>query len=180
MKTIYHLIFSLLLLFISAGDTFSQQLVQGQRLPRLTTEKRDQILVDSIIAKGLIIYNTDADRIEFWDGSAWGNFGDGVQWFYMPTVVIDVSTSGKFSINLYNEYLKQFSSSSIKKSDGAPNLPVTKIYESDELYYYVIGFDHTVFPEDSISINKEGVMSYEVVADNVTDGTFMNIVFVIK
>jgi len=50
----------------------------GLRLPQLTSDERDNLkldaLTDSIIieaAKGLVIYNTDTDCLEFWNGTKW-------------------------------------------------------------------------------------------------------------
>ncbi|MDR0437127.1 MAG: hypothetical protein LBH22_02355 [Bacteroidales bacterium] len=61
-----------LTLFIGAGSIFAQQqVIQGKRLPRLTTQQRDLIAVDATMSKGLIIYNTDIDCQEFWNGTVW-------------------------------------------------------------------------------------------------------------
>jgi len=47
----------------------------GLRLPQLTTDKRDALtptlLSNPETAKGLLIYNTTTDCIEFWDGAEW-------------------------------------------------------------------------------------------------------------
>jgi len=47
----------------------------GLRLPQLTTAKRDSItptlVSNSETSKGLLIYNTTTDCIEFWDGAEW-------------------------------------------------------------------------------------------------------------
>jgi len=120
-------------------------------------------------------------------GSAWEN----TKWFYMPSIVIDVTTSGTFSRDLHLEYKKQFADTdnastppnsptagnTLVKSDSAPNL-FNKIYAANELYFYVTGYDATVF--SNLSITSAGVLTYTVNANNVSDATYMNIVFVIK
>jgi len=51
---------------------------KGLRLPQLTTEQRDSLKLNELTdpdiikaAKGLVIYNTDNDCTEFWNGSDW-------------------------------------------------------------------------------------------------------------
>lgn len=46
----------------------------GVRLPRLTTQDRDDLtplLVGKIKANGLVIYNTTAKQLNYWDGTRW-------------------------------------------------------------------------------------------------------------
>jgi hypothetical protein len=110
----------------------------------------------------------------------------------MPSIVIDVTTSGTFERNLHLEYVKQFADTEntntpanspkpgtqlIKSASNAPN-PLTKIYESGDLYYYVTGYDDTVF--SNITISADGVLKYTVNTANVSEATYMNIVFVVK
>jgi hypothetical protein len=169
-----------------------QQVIQGQRMPRLTTEQRSQIDTKDVKAEGLVIYNTDINCLEFWDGTKWRSFCESKGWFYMPSIVIDVEESGTFSRDLYLEYKKQFSDTDndskpensptagtpmIKSDPNAPN-PFSTISAANELYFYVIGYDATVF--SNISITPAGVMTYTVDTDNVSDATYMNIVFVVK
>jgi hypothetical protein len=50
----------------------------GLRLPQLTTVERDAIMgLSSPDAKGLTIYNTTTNCIEFWNGTAWKSLCDG-------------------------------------------------------------------------------------------------------
>jgi hypothetical protein len=100
------------------------------------------------------------------------------KWFYMPSIVIDVSTSGSFTIDLYGEYLTQFSTGTIIGNAGALPPPFVKIYTKDQLNFYVIGHDDTVF--SNLVITDEGMLTGEIEAGNVSDATFMNIIFVIK
>lgn len=148
---------------------------------------------------GMMIYNTAKSPTDgsvdaknyvspgfyYNNGTRWEKLHLGTDnWFYMPSIVIDVATSGTFTRDLYIEYQKQFSdrvadanNTALIKSTDAPS-PFTKILTANELYYYVIGYDPAVFSE--LSITADGKLSYTVNADNVTDATFMNIVFVEK
>lgn len=47
---------------------------RGLLLPRMTTTQRDAINVGTsggVFPKGLVIYNTDVDCVEYWNGTAW-------------------------------------------------------------------------------------------------------------
>ena len=51
---------------------------RGLRLPQLTTEERDNLKLDELTdpdtiqaAKGLVIFNTDTECVEFWNGVGW-------------------------------------------------------------------------------------------------------------
>ena len=194
MKTTNYIIILLMAICLNTGSAFAQQqLYQGQRLPRLTTAQRNQIDTNNNTrAEGQIIYNTDINCLEYWDGSVWRNFCENTRWFYMPSIVIDVTTSGTFTRNLHLEYKKQFADTDdasmpsnspkpgtalVKSDSNAPN-PFNKIYAANELYFYITGYDTTVF--SNLSITQAGVLTYTVNADNVTDATYMNIVFLIK
>ena len=193
MKTTNYITILLLAIFLNIGNAFAQQqIIQGQRLPRLTTAQRAQIDTNNVQAEGQVIYNTDNDCIEYWDGSKWRSFCENTRWFYMPSIVLDISESKTYSRDLYLEYKKQFADTddastpansptagtALVKSDvNAPN-PFNKIYKANELYFYVIGYDADVF--SNLSITQAGVLTYTVDAENVTDATYMNIVFVIK
>lgn len=43
----------------------------GLRLPHVSENNRDAINVSSPLAKGLMIYNTDTDWVDYWDGTKW-------------------------------------------------------------------------------------------------------------
>lgn len=126
------------------------------------------------------------------DGSRWQKLYLGTKnWFYMPSIVIDVTASGTFERDLYLEYRKQFedgvdssvpndspvAGTPLVKSPDAPN-PFTKIFDADELYYYITGYDTSVF--SNLTVTATGKLLYTVDADEVTDATYMNIVFVEK
>ena len=163
----------------------------GLLMPQLFASERDAIVLDEF-ANGLVIYNKDENCLNYYNGSRWRSFCEDTGWFYMPSIVIDVTASGIFQRDLYLEYKKQFADTddastppnsptagtALVKSDAdAPN-PLTRIYAAEELYYYVTGYDATVF--SNLSITSTGVLTYTVNSDNVSDATYMNIVFVVK
>jgi len=66
----------LLSFFISSKNVLAvEQLFQGQRIPRLTTEQRDQLSStrDNYFADGVVIFNTDIDCLQFRIGNVWAN-----------------------------------------------------------------------------------------------------------
>jgi hypothetical protein len=180
------LIVAICCLAISGANAQAPQLiVKGLKAPQLNSIQRSGISdINAANAKGQLVYNTESNCIEFWDGGAWRNFCENTRWFYMPSVVIDVSEDvmGE-TLNLYGEYKRQFDASApesqIIRNPGAPsNDTFTRVYAKNELNYYIIGYDETVF--SNISVSDDGVMTYDVDSSNVSDETYMHIVFVVK
>lgn len=106
--------------------------------------------------------------------------------FYPPSIQIDASTNGTFSINLYNEYVAQHTGAGIVRSEtngspapggtAAPDIP---IYNADELYYYVTFADPVVF--DNIRIDGDtGEMTFDIVGRPTDFNSLINVVFVVK
>jgi hypothetical protein len=187
---------------------------KGLKLPRVKLTAVDQLApmfdpeADVPTKKahtGLMVYNVvdetndaessifpDGSGVYVWDGEKWAAArSKSPQWFYMPSIAIDVSTEKPgIKCDLYLEYVKQFSDTEdanmppnspvggtpLVASDGAPAL-FTKIYDKADLRYYVTGYDAAVF--DNIRIDADGVMTYDVIGP-ATDATYMNIVFVLK
>jgi hypothetical protein len=73
MKKIKNIVVALLLpILINPGDCFAEELVpHGLRVPRLTTAERDQIPIADPQSQGIIIFNTDINCQEFWNGTSW-------------------------------------------------------------------------------------------------------------
>lgn len=101
--------------------------------------------------------------------------------FYPPSIQIDASVDGTFTVNLYDQYVAQHTGTGIVRSiDGmgevAPNIP---IYAANELYYYVTFADPSVF--GTISINGDtGLMTYQIIGRPVDFNSLINVVFVVK
>ena len=161
----------------------------GLRLPRLTTEQRESIGVElhPENGRGNMIFNEDSARVQYWDGNQWVQLESKESipiWFYMPSIVIDVSRNvADTTINLYDEYYRQFHvsapQSQIVGSREAPDINIaTNVYARNELYYYVIGYDNSVFLIHEIT--QTGEMRFDINATNVSEETFMNIIFVVK
>jgi hypothetical protein len=180
---------------------------KGLLLPRVALTSANLATPMSAHVAGMVVYNTGTSLpavsgenyvspgYYYNTGSRWERLhSGGANWFYMPSITIDVSIDGTFTRNLYLEYRKQFADDSdsqiaagdysptpgkalVKSDANAPN-PLTKIYEANELYYYVTGYDGTVF--SALSISAAGLLTYTVNANNVSEATYLNIVFVVK
>ncbi len=100
--------------------------------------------------------------------------------FYPPSIQIDASVNGSFSVNLYNEYVSQHTGAGIIRStSGGVSAPDIPIYNANELYYYVTFADPAVFA--NISINGDtGEMSYDIIGSPVDFNSLINVVFVVK
>ena len=102
--------------------------------------------------------------------------------FYPPSIAIDASTNGIQTIDLYQEYIDQFGSPTAG-SAGAPSALPT--YTRTELYYYVSYADPTVFetnPADPnfMTIDANGNLTIEVIAQPADYNSLINVVFVVK
>ncbi|SHF80280.1 hypothetical protein [Dysgonomonas macrotermitis] len=95
--------------------------------------------------------------------------------FYMPTIAVDASAvvTGK-TIDLYNEYMTQFTAP-IKNPAAPVNIPY--FTSRTDLYYYITSYDTDVL--ENVSINDNGVMTYDIKAESDYD-SFMTVVFVVK
>jgi len=145
--------------------------------------------------KGMIVYNTTVLKDSLQQGLYINNGTQWVElsqtpylspnWFYMPSFPVNTSKAGIFSVNLWLEYKKQFDNleegNNIVSGDNTIPKPLPKVYKANELKYYVIGYDNTVF--SSVKLDSLGNLNYTITSDGLThvsDSTFMNIVFVVK
>lgn len=95
--------------------------------------------------------------------------------FYMPSIVFDISTAGTFQRNLHSIYIDQFTNPPVVSegaTQGIPTLP------ANQLEYYVTYYDTDVFNIHGIDAN--GILHYTVLSTSATAASFMNIVFVVK
>ncbi len=97
--------------------------------------------------------------------------------FYPPSIAIDASSNGTFSLDLYQEYIDQYGSPTVG-SAGAPAAIPT--YGRTDLYYYVTYADPTVFDTGSMTIDANGNLSYTVQAQPADYNALINVVFVVK
>ncbi|TLX24934.1 hypothetical protein FE904_14870 [Chryseobacterium indologenes] len=96
------------------------------------------------------------------------------KFFYMPSILISTTTLGSASRDLYADYLQQFTQPMVSSAGSLGKIPVL---ERGDLEYYVTYLDSTVFT--NVTITNGGVMNYTV-ANNASETSFMNIVFVVK
>lgn len=123
----------------------------------------------------------------YYDGTDWQRIIRKAQ-FYMPSIVMP-TTVGTHTINLYEEYIKQYADSNGSNTFNkqAPNRSWNiqtnnsnnplKTYKEDDLDYFVVYYDNNVFT--SLNIAGNGVLTYTVTkegAKNISAQTFMNIV----
>lgn len=109
------------------------------------------------------------------------------KFFYMPSVIMPTAedqvpgmagatyNAGTFTVDLYTNYTNQFSTPLVSSETNAsiPTLPAS------ELNYHIVWYDNTVF--ENVTINANGILTYTIANDaDITIGSFMNIVFVIK
>jgi hypothetical protein len=105
-------------------------------------------------------------------------------WFYLPSFNLDLSGT---TVDLYNDvYKKQFTLSTptnptfvLSDNSGISTATATnrQLYGARELAYIVTYYDDTVL--DNISINEDGVMTYNVTGTPGPD-SYINIVCVVK
>lgn len=141
---------------------------------------------------GMVVYNTfnypDSLVVGLYvnNGTRWVPFREAPHlmpnWFYMPSFPLDVSATGTFTVDLWWQYQRHFDpSASIIRSDIHAPSPLPRISDAEGLYYYVIGYDQSVFK--NITLASNGILTYQIDAaglNNVSDSTFMNIVFTVK
>ncbi|MCF8716153.1 hypothetical protein JM658_15085, partial [Joostella atrarenae] len=99
--------------------------------------------------------------------------------FYPPSIAIDASVNGNFEIDLYQQYVDQFTLANTATSAFSTNAPkAIPTYAANELYYYVTYYDPKVFA--NVKISDTGVMTYDVIASPADYNSLINVVFVVK
>ncbi|MDR1343754.1 MAG: hypothetical protein LBJ39_00215 [Tannerellaceae bacterium] len=188
-----------------SGDATTDASGGGLGLPRVTLTSLTSLapfLASATTAQmkdrtGLMVYNISAANnfkpgIYVWNGAKWTTTGEGVKYFYMPSVNISATTGTGKQFNLYQAYKDQFD----KTTNGStgpqtwvssnntlafvPSPESDRLYAYSELDYVITYYDKSVF--SNISINTSGMMTYTVAAasPNITSATYFNIVFVVK
>ena len=94
--------------------------------------------------------------------------------FYPPSIAIDASTNGTFTIDLYAQYIAQFGSPVVSSAGTIPT------YNANELDYHVTFADPTVFNTGSMSISAAGVLTYTVIDQPSDYNSLINVVFVVR
>ncbi|MEB8347450.1 hypothetical protein OO010_15455, partial [Flavobacteriaceae bacterium KMM 6898] len=97
--------------------------------------------------------------------------------FYPPSIAVDASANGTFTIDLYAQYIAQYGSPTVGSAGAPAALPT---YTSAELYYYVTYADPTVFNTGTMSIAADGKLTYTIVGQPSDYNSLINVVFVVK
>ena len=164
----------------SALDVQSPGNNQGVLLPRMTTIQKNAIVNPAV---GLLVYDTDRKCISQNAGTPSSPLWvclmaleTHTKTFYMPSVAVDASTLvSNQTLDLYDEYKKQFGNPSAVSAGAPASLPYFP--SAIDLYYYVTQYDTSVL--NITNISASGVMTYDVIQAAAYD-SFMNVVFVIK
>ena len=91
--------------------------------------------------------------------------------FYPPSLPIDASTTGTFSLDLYQVYIDQYGSPALS-SPGAGAIPT---FAANELDFHVLDFDSSSI--NVTGINANGVMTYEVIEVPTCNCSYVNTLF---
>jgi hypothetical protein len=94
--------------------------------------------------------------------------------FYPPSIEVDASVNGTFSIDLHAQYIAQFGSPVVSSAGTIPT------YTATELDYHVTYADPTVFNTGSMNITPAGVLTYTIVGQPLDYNSLINVVFVVK
>ncbi len=92
----------------------------------------------------------------------------------MPSVLVNTSTLGSKTLDLYSLYYTQFNTPPVASTGSTGKIPTLL---KTQLEYYITYYDTTLM--NTVSIDANGLMSYNVIG-NASDASFMNIVFVVK
>lgn len=164
----------------AALDVQSPTNNQGVLLPRMTTDQKNTIVNP---APGLLVYDTVLKCISQNAGTATApmwvclrSLELHTKSFYMPSIAVNASTTAtNRTLNLYEEYKKQFSTPAAKSDQAPAVLPYFK--SATDLYYYVTDYDKDVL--NITNISNTGVVTYDVIKA-AGYSSFMNVVFVVK
>lgn len=151
---------------------------KGVLLPRITN-------LSSVTnpATGLVIFDTNKKCISQNVGTPaapdWVCLSPYVaKFFYMPSVVFDTTTTATGQTkDLYTLYKNQFSNVPANARSASAPASIPFFPNATDLYYYVTGYDASVFKINSIS--STGVLNYDIISA-ATSASFINIVFVVK
>lgn len=148
----------------------------------------------STYENSLLVYNTITSNLKnekdvvpgfyYWETDRWVRMitQNQQQFFYMPSIIIptaadQIQPKEVFGqINLYEKYEQQFSKAATKNPSSSTKLPV---FLKNQLDYYITWYDDSVFSD--VKVSDTGVLSYKIKPNaDVSIGSFMNIVFVVK
>jgi hypothetical protein len=94
--------------------------------------------------------------------------------FYPPSIAVDASTNGTFTIDLYAQYIAQFGSPVVSSAGTIPT------YTAAELDYHVTYADPAVFNTATMNITAAGELTYTIIGQPADYNSLINVVFVVK
>jgi len=168
-------------------DNTDNSSTKGLLLPRVKLNSTGEATpMTDPVEKGMVVYNTESagdvtPGIYYNDGTKWVGTQD-KKWFYMPAFNLPVTTkTNGLKCDLYAEYKRQFTKSDNAQffSSDAGATTVQPIYAADQLEYYVTAFNTTSFLTIT-GVDASGVMTYNVTSLNIPEGSYINVVFVVK
>lgn len=172
---------SLLDLKEDAGGNSSR----GFLLPRVNLRATDDPTPLSEHVEGMFVYNlatSDAGSktikpgIYYNTGKKWEKANSiFTNWFYMPSVVFDTSSTGEMTKDLYQLYVDQFNTPKFR-SANAPSF-ISYVPEAEDIYYYITYYDEEVF--EILSLSEKGELKYKI-KEAASESTLINIIFVLK
>ena len=128
--------------------------------------------------------NVKAPGYYYYDAtnSVWTTFATDnqkVEWFYMPSSLLDVvpDTQEPKTADLFAMYKDDITTSSVSSDASHPFVEFRPELTADDFYYYVVGYDKTLF--SNISISNKGIMTYTVLKEADED-SYIDIAFVRK
>jgi len=151
---------------------------------------------------GLVVYNlhesqvseSNADKIlrkgvYIWDGQKWNVESlSQKRYFYLPSFNIPLSATGTaLTFDLYAEYERQFTKNPITNPTFVSSNPAIatvpsplngRLYTKEELDYVITYYDNNIM--NNVTVDGNGVITYDVISINTSPDSFMNVVFIVK
>ena len=118
-----------------------------------------------------------------WTGTEWkliGNEG-GLPYFYMPPFNIELGSTNQ-TVDLYQEYYDRFTAAGNASFKSSTGTAIPGVYTRHDLYYVVLDHsaDVNVVSIDNTSSTTAGTMTCRSNGSAATDGSYINIICVIK
>ncbi|MBF0575554.1 hypothetical protein [Dysgonomonas sp. GY617] len=138
-----------------------------------------------VTSAGYYFYDATADNGSGANSGLWLPLTGSREQFYLPSVVIPTdgsnlpdavnytytSSTGLFTIDLFNLYLTQYGT---PQATSSPSAALSVGASPTSFNYFVLYFDTSCF--NNVSVSPSGVLSYSLVSGfSVSDRTFMNI-----
>lgn len=165
------------------ATTDNQTSTKGLLMPRVKLVDKESLAPtvsdsdpDLVLMKknhqGLTVFHIGSDSMEpgiyVWDGESWTSTSGGdsaeAKWFYMPGFPIDVSQDIELSVNLYDEYKRQFG-----------RVPSFEVVEKGKLKFAILGYDVNSFSSVSIDATTS-VLKYKANPASIGSKSYLNII----